>query len=196
MPKSINILVGALGGDGGGVVGEAAVQHRRAVHDGYDAVHRDAAAYVRPAERLQQRLWQRQSRGLDQDMIRPLRHRHQRLDGRDEIVGDGAADAAVGELDDVLDRAIVVGAGLQNVAVNPERAELVDENGEPLAAGIAHQVTDQRCLSRTEKAGDDGDGGFGEISHAVTIGGIRARLCLRKMVGRSRQGTMPSGALA
>jgi len=42
--------------------------------------------------------------------------REQLLDGRDEIVGDGAADAAIGQLDDILRRAIGDGAALQDLA--------------------------------------------------------------------------------
>ena len=190
------VISGALCGDRVEVGREPSGRHRLGIGQRDHAVDRDARADRGPVERLQQRFWQRQPRGLDQDVVGPLRHRHQRLDRRDEVVGHGAADAAIGELDDIFDRAIFVGAGFQNVAVNPERAELVDQNSKSLAAGVAHEMADQRGFSRTEKTGDHRNRYFGEVGHASTIGGMRARLCLRKIVGRSRQGTMPSGALA
>ena len=53
--------------------------------------------------------------------------RQQRLDGRHEVVGDGAADAAIGEFDDVLLGAALDAAVLKDVAVDPDIAELVDD---------------------------------------------------------------------
>ena len=110
-----------------------------------------------------------------------------------KVVGDGAADAAIGKLDDILGRAVLIGAGFQDVAVNADRAEFIDQDRQPLALGVLHQMADQRRFARAQKAGDDGDGDLVEVGHSgVSIGGIRARLCLRKITGRSRHGTMPS----
>jgi len=102
-------------------------------------------------------------------VIGPLGQRHQRLDRRDEIIGDSAADAAIGKLDDILGRAIVIGAGFQDVAIDAGGAEFVDQHGQALALRVGHQVTDQRGLAGAEKAGDDGDGGFGQIGHARSL---------------------------
>ena len=56
------------------------------------------------------------------------------VERRDEIVGDGAADAAIGQFDDVFLRAGVDAAALQDLAVDADIAELVDDDGQPLAA--------------------------------------------------------------
>ena len=179
---------------------KAARRHGLGIGQRDHAVDGDARADLRPVERLQQRLRQRQARGLDQDVIGPHLARQQRLDGRDEVVGHRAADAAIGQLDDVLLRTIGVGAGFQDLAVDAVAAELVDQHGELLAAGIRHQMPDQRGLAGAEKAGDHGDGDFRERTHSAASdrdkGGIRASDCLRKISGRARQGTRPSGAAA
>ena len=84
------------------VGGEAARGNGRAVHHGDNAIHGGAGADVRPVEGFHQRLRQRQPRRLDYDVIGPLGARQQRVERRHEIVRDGAAQAAVGQLDDVL----------------------------------------------------------------------------------------------
>ena len=82
----------------------------------------------------------------------------QRGDGRQEIIGDGAADAAVGEFDDVILFAARYGATLDDASVDTEVAKLVDNERNTLAPGILQQVPDQACLAGTEEAGDDGGG--------------------------------------
>ena len=192
---------GALLGDARRIVGEAALGDRGGVDDGDDAVDGEPRAQVRPVESLDQRLRQREAGGLDDDMVGPRLARQQRRHGGGEIVGDRAADAAVGELDDRLARAGLVGAALEQVAVDADVAEFVDDEREAPSAGIGEEVTDQRRLAGAEKAGDDGDGGLGEHRRtyevrAGTSGGVREMTPLRKGSGRSRQGTSPSGAAA
>ena len=85
-----------------GIVGEPPVG------DGGRVDHRDhpvdgqPGAKLRPFERLDQRLGQREARGLDDDVLGLGVAREQRCDRRGEVVRDGAADAAVGQLDDIL----------------------------------------------------------------------------------------------
>ena len=55
--------------------------------------------------------------------------------GRQEIVGNGAAQAAIGQLDDVVLGAGRVAAAEQQLAVDAELAELVDDDGEPPPVG-------------------------------------------------------------
>ena len=87
--------------------------------------------------------------------VRPV---HQRLHGRQELVRHRAAEAAVGELDDaVLVAALDTAAGEQR-AVDAERAELVDDDRDPPAAGVLKQVADERGFPGAEEAGDDGRG--------------------------------------
>src|SRR3569623_164597 len=88
-------------------------------------------------------------------MLRRLRPVEQGRDGRQEIVGDGAADAAVRQLDDVLFRAILDAAALDDLAIDAELAELVDDERDPPPARNAQQVLDQAGLPGAEEAGHD-----------------------------------------
>ena len=58
------------------------------------------------------------------------------LHGGDEVLGDGAADAAVGELDHVLVAAGLVAAAGEDLLVDAEIAELVDDQRDALALGV------------------------------------------------------------
>ena len=63
---------------------------------------------------------------------------------RQKIVGDGAAQAAIGQLDDVVLGAGRVAAAEQQLAVDAELAELVDDDGQP----VARRACDSRCRTR------------------------------------------------
>ena len=75
-----------------------------------------------------------------------------------ELVGDGAAETAIGELDDILLGAGGVAAAFENLAIDADIAELVDDDGEPPPVGVLEHMTDQRRLAGAEEAGDDGAG--------------------------------------
>ena len=192
---------GTLGIDCGDIGGKAPGGHGFGIGKGDHAINGDLRADGRPVKRLEQGLRQCQARGFDQDMVGADGHGHQGLDRGDEVIGDSAADAAVGQFHDVFHRAVFIGAGLQDVAVNAHGAKLVHQDRQPLALRVLHQVADQRGLARPKKAGDHGHGDFGQIGrcgiHSAAssrgfCGGMRAMLCLRKTVGRSRHGTIPS----
>ena len=100
-------------------------------------------------------------------MIRLRLASEQRGDRGNEIIGHRAADAAVGKLDDRVFRAGRVRTTPDEIAVDPDIAEFVDDEREPPPAGVGHEMANQRRLARAEKAGDDGDGCFGE--HAERI---------------------------
>ncbi len=131
-------------------------------------------------------------------MVERRRALQQRLDRRQEIVGDGAAEAAVGELDDVLLGAGFDAAGFEDFAVDPDVAEFVDDQRDAASAGVLQQVADHGGLAGAEKAGDDRRGDFfqahacGSVSRAR--GGRRATTPFFSAVGRSFQGINPSGA--
>ncbi len=152
----------ALGGDLGRIVGEAPFRDRGGVDHRDDAVDRELCPESGPVERLDQRLRQREPGGLDDDVIGLRLPREQRRNGGSEILGHGAADAAVGQLDDRLARTGLVGAALQQIAVDADIAELVDDQREAPSAGMAEDMADERGLARAEEAGDDGDGGLGQ----------------------------------
>ena len=128
----------ALRFDGFLVGRKPARRHRLGIGKGHDTIDSDARADRGPVERLQKRLRQGETRGLDQDVIGALRQSHQGFDRRDEIVGYSAADAAVRQFDDVLHRAILVCAALEDVPVNANRAELVHKHSEPFALRVGH----------------------------------------------------------
>jgi hypothetical protein len=97
--------------------GDAAFRQRQRINHGDDTVDRGAGANRRPVERLQKWLGQRQTRGLDDNGIQRTVPRQQFVHGRDEIVGDSAADAAVGQFDDIAGRAGLCRAFLDQPSV-------------------------------------------------------------------------------
>ena len=159
-------------------------------------------------EGLDQRLRQREARGLDQDVLRRLGTGEQRLEGRNEIVRHRAADAAVRQLDDGVLCATLDAAGGQERLVEADITELVDQDGEAPALRVLDHVADQRRLAGAEEARDDGAGDLGDNRHSAASrvpagigrgagkGGIRAITPFLNSVGRSRHGTMPSGVAA
>src|SRR5690606_8004756 len=119
------------------------------------------------------RLRQGKPGGLDDDVVGRLGPVQQSGDRRQEVVGDGAADAAVGQLDDVVVGAALVAAAADQLAVDAEVAELVDDEGEPAAAGILAHVPDQAGLAGPEEAGDDGRGNLGGSGGGLRHAGLR-----------------------
>ena len=91
----------ALPGDRLRIVGEAPGRDRRRVDHRDDAIDRHAGADFGPGEGLDQRFRQREAGGFDDDMAGRLGPLDQPGQGRQEIVGDRAAQAAVGQLDDI-----------------------------------------------------------------------------------------------
>ena len=90
------------------IVRKAALRHCWTVDDREDAVDEEARADLRPVEGLDQGLGEREARGFDDDVLGRRVEREQRLDRRDEVVGDRAAKASIRELDDMRRRAILV----------------------------------------------------------------------------------------
>ena len=176
------------------IVGEASVGHRRRVHYGDDAIDRELRAHLRPVEGFEQRLRQSEAGGLDHDMVEPVGALQQLLDRGQEIVGDRAADAAVGEFDYVVLLARLDAAGFEDIAIHPDVAEFVDDERDPPPAGVLQEMPDHRRLAGAEEAGDDGGGDFLKRGHAGSIGGRRATTPFFRDVGRSFQGIRPCGA--
>ena len=142
----------------GGVRREPPRRVRRGVHDRHDPVHRHPGAHARPSERLHQRLRQREPRGLDDDVLGRLVAAEQGFDGGEEVVRDGAADAAVGELQDVVFRAALDAAALDDLRVDADVAELVDDEGQAPPVRVGEEVADHAGLARPEESGDHGGG--------------------------------------
>ncbi len=136
------------------VFGEPAFRHRAAVDHGHDAVHGHALADCRPVERADQRLRQRKAGCLDDDVVDAPVLVEDRGHRGQEIIGNRAADAAIGEFDDVVLAAGLVAAALEDVAIDAEVAELVDDQRDAPPIGIGEQVADECRLARAKKAGD------------------------------------------
>ena len=61
-------------------------------------------------------------------------------------------------------------------AVDAQLAELVDDYGNAPALGVVQHMAQQGGFTRAKKAGNDGDGGFGQCFHRMPFGktaGIR-----------------------
>ena len=101
-----------------------------------------------------------QAGGLDHDTVEieqalALLGRQQRQRVA-QIVADGAADAAVAHLDDLL-----VGIGDQDVVVDVFLAKLVLDDGDLLAVRLGQDALEQGGLAGAEEAGEDGGGNHG-----------------------------------
>jgi hypothetical protein len=89
---------------------------------------------------------------LDEQVLGPFGPLQQPEAGPDQVVADGAADAAVGEVDRVaLDPDDELG-------IDVDRTEVIDENRGAHAVVAAQDVIEQRRLPGAEKPGDQGDG--------------------------------------
>src|SRR5262249_58498046 len=110
----------------------------------------------RPVECLDQRLRQWQARRFDHDMLDQGLSRQDRVQGGYEVVGNRAAEAAVGQFDDVLLRTGLVAATLENFAVDADVAELVHDHGQSPPVRMGQDVADQRRLPGPEETGYDG----------------------------------------
>ena len=118
---------------------------------------------------LTKRLWQGKARRLDDDVVRERIERENAFDRRQKIVGDGAADAAIGEFDDVIRAAGKIAAAFQYFRVDADIAEFVDDEGEAAALGIFQKVANEGRLPGAEKAGDDRCRNFGKTDSWASI---------------------------
>ena len=135
---------------------EQAVGNRSAIHHRDHPVDGDPRAQGRPVYGLDQWLGQRQPAGFDDDMLRGVVAVEQGFHGRDEIVGNRAAQAAVGQLHDVIIRAAFDAAAAQDFTIDPDVAELVDDQRDTAAASVLQPMPDQAGFAGPEKPGDDG----------------------------------------
>src|SRR6516225_8934939 len=122
-----------------------------------------------------------------------------------ELVRHGAAQAAIGEFDDIVFGAGGIATSFEDFAVDADIAESVDDNGKAATLRIGQNVTDQGRLAGAEKAGDDSAGHARELCgdcavhrslSAKSMGGTRAIKLRLRISGRPRHGRMPSLAAA
>ena len=93
---------GALARQSSRIVGEAPVRHRLAIDNRDHAIDGQARANGWPIEGLHQGLWQGEAGGFDDDVVGERIEREKFLDRGQKIIGDGAADTAIGEFDDIF----------------------------------------------------------------------------------------------
>ncbi len=122
------------------------------VHDAHDAVQPDAVAHGFVHERECDAGRVGHSAGLEQDVFGLLGTRHHLRHRGDQIVADVAADAAVGEIDDVP---LAFDAD-HEFGVDVDRAEVVHQDRDPQAVIARQNAIQQRRLAGAEKAGQDG----------------------------------------
>ncbi|QTK80220.1 hypothetical protein AT6N2_C2642 [Agrobacterium tumefaciens] len=151
-------VIGALGGERLHVVSHLALGKCSPIHHGHHGIDSDPALDGRPLEGLYQRLGQGETRGLDENVLHLRLAAEDLFDRRLEIIRHRAADAAIGQLDDVFLGAAFNAAAFKDFAVNADVAELVDDDGEPLAVKFFEKAAQQRGFASPQKAGNDGAG--------------------------------------
>ena len=137
------------------IVCEATIRDRARIDDGDDTIHRYAIAYFWPVESAHERLRQGKSGCLDDDVINLAILFQQCPHRRHEVVRHGAANAAIGEFDNIVLGAGFLAATLQHFSVNSEIAEFVDDKRNSPSIRPGKQIPDQRRLASTEKPGND-----------------------------------------
>ena len=179
----VEFLVGlALGLKGGAVMGYAAAGKRRAVDQGDHAVEQYALANVGPAESLDKGLRQSEAGGLDDDVVGARVALQELFHAWQEVVGHGAAYAAIGELYDVVAGAVLGPAVLQHIGVHAYVAELVDDEGKAPAAGLLDDVAYEGGLAGAEEACDH-RGRDALLCHGVTALGCWLALGRCRVLG-------------
>jgi hypothetical protein len=91
---------------------------------------------------------------LNEDRVKLASALEQAFDDADEIAAHSAADAAVVHFEHFL-----IGAD-DKVVVNPDVAEFIHDDSEFPAVILGENAVQQRCLTRTEIAGEHSDGNF------------------------------------
>ena len=118
----------------------------------HDAVELELLLHlVVDEERLGHRAGVGQAGRLDQDVVEPVLALHQVAEDADQVAADGAADAPVVHLEDLF-----LGVDDQ-LLIDADLAELVLDDGDPLAVLGGQDVIQQGRLAGAEKAGQDGD---------------------------------------
>ena len=154
-------ILRALGIDCCDVMRKLAVVDGAAIHNGHDAVDCNFGRDAGPVERAHQGLWQGKTRRFDHDVIGFIFTRQQSFHRWDEIIGNGTADAAIGQLDNIVFGADFIAAAFQDVAIDPKIAKFIDDQRNPLALCVLQHVADERRFASAEKASDNCCGDLG-----------------------------------
>ena len=137
---------------------EQTVGHSAAINHRHNTIDRHARTESRPINRFDQGLRQGQTAGFDHDMLGRIVPVEQGFHSRDKVVGNRAAQAAVGQLHDVIVAAAFDPAAAQDLTVHAHVAKLVDDQRNATAAGVLQPMADEAGFASAQKAGHDGNG--------------------------------------
>ncbi|RMQ95667.1 hypothetical protein ALP94_05660 [Pseudomonas savastanoi pv. glycinea] len=145
----------------------------RAVDDGNHRIDGAGVTNFWPLEGLYQWFWQGQTRCFDEDVIQIATTRNQFTHDREELFLHGATKTAVGQLINATNRLFfgaTNGALFEDFAVDAQLAELIDDNRNAPTFRVIQHVAQQGGFARTEEAGNDSDGKFGQCFHRMPFG--------------------------
>ncbi len=150
-PLGINLVV---------VISETTFGNSCGIDHRHHAIDSHLRLDLRPVESRDQRLRQGKAGGFDHDMIGAISAIQKLGHGRDEIIGNSAADAAIVELDHIFLATGLDTAAFQNTAIDPEITELIDDQCNAFSVGVFQQVADHRRFARPKKTRDNSCGNF------------------------------------
>ena len=102
-------------------------------------------------------------------------------DGLDEVGAQRAAHAPVLQLHQPRFVAIQRAGVADQGAVDVERRDVVDDDGDAKVSGVLHDALEQRGLTGAEESGEEGHGDRGLHGHVVAQGGMYARRVLENL---------------
>ena len=143
-----------------------------------------AAGLVAEREGRGDRQWLGDAGALDQQVVEPPRL-GQAADLVQQVVPQGAADAAVGHLHQRLVGPGEVGAaGPHEVGVDVHRAHVVDDHGDPAAVAIVEHMVEQGRHAGSQESGQHGDGKAG-----IALGHTQKNVITFQIQARPEPGT-------
>ena len=89
----------------------------------------------------------------------------QALNGRQEIIGHRATDAAIGQFNHVVFGTSFDAATVNDAPIHAKIAKFVNDQRNPLAVGIFQHVADHGGFARTKKTGNHSCGNFTHLCH-------------------------------
>ena len=150
----------------------------------------DPRADLGPVQGGNQGLGQGQTTGLDHDSIEVVGPLQKPLHGGEEVFLHGAAEAAIGQLNQPTVY-VVVGAeptAAQQGPIDADLTEFVNQHSQPLTA-VQQQMPQQGCFAGTQKTGHHGD-----RQASAWVGHLRPPARPRPRCRRSRSGPRPASA--
>ena len=148
----------ALGLEGRRIGHNAAVAEGFPIDHGHHAGDTGSGSDLRPAKGLDQRKRQGQTAGFNNDSIQLIGPLKQLLHHRKELVLNGAAEAAIGQLHDAAVELLLraKAAAADQIAIDADFPELVDQNGEAQATR-EQQLAQQGGFTGAQEPGHHGD---------------------------------------